>query len=498
MGNLEILIPAGYHQSKISSTLNPKILHHSLGHPSLIITSSKEALLLILFRPHFSLFFCREYNTFRVSSDGELNGVGLLIAQDPNSGRLLVLAPIKGSPADRAGIKPGDEVLSVDGTSTAGWNGEEAARVLRGEQGSSVMVEVARHRYPATMTASDDITIDMDTSTTTTTAAAAIDRKGHVGTEFVPGVVAPRSLDRADSVEYKRFRLRREKVEISPIFATAVHYDDHTIGYVRLVNFSQHAATEMEKAIKQLKRDGAESFILDLRNNPGGLVRSSLEIASLWLNGDTRPTIFSIEDRGSAMEESSSATSDSGGSTTAPSAVQRNALSTNPSTMLDDVDPDRMASRVQRIVLNGGRAATDLPLVVLVNGQSASASEILAGALHDNYRAEVIGDRTFGKGKIQSVFELGDGSALFVTVAKYRTPSGADIDSIGVMPDRSCSLNGEATHKLALSVPGIPVGRGADELVMAELETDDCVLTAEALLDEKADGALLADGRGRV
>ena len=139
---------------------------------------------------------------------------------------------------------------------------------------------------------------------------------------------------------------------------------------------------------------------------------------------------------------------------------------------------------MQQVVLSGGQAATNLPLVVLVNRQSASASEILAGALKDNNRAEVIGDRTFGKGKIQSVFELGDGSALFVTVAKYRTPNGTDIDQIGVKPDRACSSlipGGPA------SVPGIPVGPGADELVIEELTTDDCVLTAEALLGGRVD-----------
>jgi carboxyl-terminal processing protease len=183
-----------------------------------------------------------------------------------------------------------------------------------------------------------------------------------------------------------------------------------------------------------------EGFILDLRNNGGGLVSSSLDISSLWLDAAQQPTIFEVEDRyGSAAR--------------------------------------------QKVVLEGpGPRPTDLPLVVLVNKNSASASEILAGALHDNARAEVVGERTFGKGKIQSVFELGDGSALFVTVAKYRTPSGAEIDKIGVKPDRACSPIAPGGPA---SVPGIPLGPGADERVLDELESDDCVLTAESMLERR-------------
>jgi hypothetical protein len=130
-------------------------------------------------------------------------------------------------------------------------------------------------------------------------------------------------------------------------------------------------------------------------------------------------------------------------------------------------------------------AATHMPLVVLVNKQSASASEILAGALRDNHRAEVLGEPTFGKGKIQSVFELADGSALFVTVAKYQTPGGSEIDQVGVKPDGACRP--QSPDGPTISMSGIPVGPGASEAVVAELETDDCVLTAETLLERKVE-----------
>ena len=165
----------------------------------------------------------REYADFRVTSDGEVQGVGLLIASDPASGRLVVLAPIKGSPADRAGIQPGDEVLAVDGAPTDGWNGEQAATHLRGANGSAVTVQVAR---PV--------------------------RGKAGGGDLVPGVAGARPEEGAVK-EVKQFRLRREVLEISPVFATAMHFDDHLWGYVRLVSFSQKAAADMEQAIQQLE-----------------------------------------------------------------------------------------------------------------------------------------------------------------------------------------------------------------------------------------------------
>ncbi|GAB4819205.1 hypothetical protein N2152v2_006251 [Parachlorella kessleri] len=351
---------------------------------------------------------CREYQDFRVGSDGELQGVGLLIAADPSSGRLVVLAPIKGSPAERAGIQPGDTVVSVNGDSTEGWDNDNLAKHLRGTEGSAVWVEVARQRGEG---------------------------------EQIPGVAGIRYTQQDLNVDRKIFRLLRTKLEFSPVFAAPIQFDGHTFGYLRLVNFSMKAPAEMEKAVAQLKRDGAEAFILDLRNNPGGLVRASMDIAGLWMDGNQHPTIFNIEDR------------------------------------------EGTHSTIARVVLDSGLALTDQPLVVLVNKQSASASEILAAALHDNHRAVVLGEPTFGKGKIQSVFELSDGSALFVTVAKYMTPAGSEIDKIGVLPDKACSPqpNGPA------AVPGIPVGPGASERVLEELGVDDCVLSAQSLLEHQVD-----------
>eukprot|EP00884_Botryococcus_braunii_P016131 jgi/Botrbrau1/3200/Bobra.37_2s0030.1 len=352
--------------------------------------------------PFTRLVPAQEYADFRVSSDGEVQGVGLLIASDPNSGRLVVLAPIIGGPADRAGMLPGDEVLSIDGAPTDGWDGDRAAKVLRGKSGSSVSVKFARR------------------------------------SEQIPGVAG--RPEPPPMVEYKQVNLKREKLNVNPVFSTAMLDDEgNKLGYIRLVNFSQKAAQEVERSMRRFEAEGVDGFILDLRNNPGGLVKAGLDVARLWLDGS--PTIFNVQGR------------EEGGS----------------------------AETMQRVVLDEGKAVDGhTPLAVLVNSGSASASEILAGALHDNHRATVIGSQTFGKGKIQSVFELEDGSALFVTVAKYKTPDLHDIDKVGIQPDSSCSTPGQ-------EVVSSPPQRLS--LLASDLDQDSCLVAAKAILKNQMLGS---------
>lgn len=370
-----------------------------------------------------------EYASFRVSSDGELQGVGMLIANEPVNGHLLVLAPIKGGPADRAGILPGDEVTSINGESMEGFTGEKAARLLRGKGGTEVRVKLVRR------------------------------------TEAIPGVAS--RPDPQPTTQFKEVRLKRERVQLSPLFYTTLPApaaavaggpaapggpmgQQGPIGYLRLTSFSNNAADEMRTAIKDLEARGASSYILDLRGNPGGLVRAGIDIARLWLDG--QPVVFNIFGR-----------------------TEDGELDSQP--QLVDTD---------------GSAMTRRPLAVLVNGGSASASEILSGALHDNNRAVIVGDgNTYGKGRIQSVFELEDGSALFVTVAKYKTPMGTEIDRVGIRPDRACTLPGAPPVAAAANgpkdvfAPGLPVGIGAEEALVAQLMSDRCVLTASSVLQDK-------------
>lgn len=316
----------------------------------------------------------KEYQSFRIGSDGNLQGVGLFINAEPQSGHLVVMHCVEGGPADRAGIHEGDEIVEINGENVNGIDSEAAAQKLRGRVGTRVTVKL------------------------------------HNDSDF------------KSNSGYREVNLPREVIKLSPISSTIIPHkapDGHQTktGYVRLSAFSQTAAVDMENTVQKMEDQGVRSYILDLRNNPGGLVKAGLDVARIWLNGND--TLVNTIDREGHM------------------------------------DP---------INIVGGHALTNDPLVVLVNEGSASASEILAGALHDNGRAILVGHKTFGKGKIQSVTELHDGSALFVTVAKYLSPALHDIDQVGITPDIQCTTE-------MLNSINFP------------LEADSCILVAEHELD---------------
>jgi carboxyl-terminal processing protease len=193
--------------------------------------------------------------------------------------------------------------------------------------------------------------------------------------------------------------LTRTQIEVSSVFSTVKQQGNLKIGYIRLSEFSSHSAEQMAKAITDLNRQRINAYVLDLRGNPGGLLQSSVEIARMWLdNGEIVKTV----DRQGGNEDFQ--------------AVQS--------------------------------ALTQLPLAVLVDGNSASSSEILTGALKDNHRAQIVGAQTFGKALVQSVHSLSDGSGLAVTVAHYYTPNGTDIGHKGVTPDVKVDLDSLAQEKL--------------------------------------------------
>jgi len=188
------------------------------------------------------------------------------------------------------------------------------------------------------------------------------------------------------------FSMVRERIEIHPVrYEYRSEGDIPGLGYIRLTQFSANAAQEMQEAIEDLTQQGVQGFVLDLRSNPGGLLYASIDIARMWLD---EGTIVSTVDRRGVVDEEKA----------------------------------------------NGKAITDLPLVILVDGGSASASEILSGALQDQHRATLVGTQTFGKGLVQSVRPLGDGSGLAVTIAKYLTPSGRDINKEGITPDEVFNL----------------------------------------------------------
>jgi carboxyl-terminal processing protease len=204
------------------------------------------------------------------------------------------------------------------------------------------------------------------------------------------------------------FNLKRELIELRAVRHAFQPSTTGGVGYIRLSQFSSHAPDEMKAAIKDLLKKNASGFILDLRMNPGGLLYASADIARMWL--DNAPIVSTVDRRGES----------------------------------------------ERITANSS-SLTDKPLVVLVDGGSASASEILSGALQDDQRAVLIGTKTFGKGLVQSVHPLGDGSGMAVTIAKYFTPSGRDINKKGIEPDYKIELTEAQMKAMATAnTAGIP------------------------------------------
>ena len=289
------------------------------------------------------------YRSLQVNTSGELSGVGLQIAFDAETGSLQVIAPIAGSPAAAAGIQPLDRILTIDGFPTKQLSLDQAAERMRGVVGTKVKLTVQR-----------------------------------------PGDTPPREVE-----------LVRSRIALNPVHAELrSSAKGAPIGYIQLSQFSANAPAEIERAVKDLERQGAEGYILDLRNNPGGLLQAGVEIADLWLNAGT--IVYTVNRQGTIGS-------------------------------FDAAD---------------GWLTPD-PLVVLVNRGTASASEILAGALQDRDRAVLVGEKTFGKGIIQSLFDLPDGSGLAVTVAKYETPNHRDINKLGITPDRVVPLTSISIEELA-------------------------------------------------
>ena len=275
----------------------------------------------------------KQFKEMRIDTSGELMGVGIQLSLDTTTKELVVVSPIEGTPASRAGVLSKDVIVSIDGNSTKGMSTEDAVKLIRGPEGSDVILGLRR----------GDQVLD---------------------------VPLTRARIEINAVTY---RLNKTK-------------DQQKIGYIRLKQFNANAAKEMRQAAKSLEEQGAEGYVLDLRGNPGGLLEASIDIARQWLN---EGIIVSTRTR-------------------------------------EGIRDVRRAT---------GSAITDKPLVVLIDQGSASASEILSGSLQDNSRAELVGQKTFGKGLVQAVRGLSDGSGLTVTIAKYLTPKGTDIHKNGIEPD---------------------------------------------------------------
>lgn len=298
-----------------------------------LTTSAIEGMMKTL-DPYSAYLSPERYRELEIGTSGEFGGVGMEVTVE--NGVLTVITPIEDTPAAKAGIKPGDEIIAIDGKPTQGMIADEAVKMLRGPKGSPVKV---------TLKSRD--------------------------TETPREITLIRNIIHVKSVESKLL--------------------DNGIGYVKLSQFQDKTSDELKKAIEKLEsrnKGGLNGLILDLRNNPGGLLSQAVEVADQFVD---EGLIVSVRGR------------------------------------TEDQPTEYYATKKE--------SSRNYPLVVLVNKGSASASEVVAEALQDDKRAVILGTKTFGKGSVQTIIRLEDGSGLKLTTAKFYAPSGRSISQIGVTPD---------------------------------------------------------------
>ncbi len=281
--------------------------------------------------PHSEYLQARDYEIFQDDTKGQFGGIGVEV--DLRRNQITIIAPIEGSPAERAGLLPGDRIVAIDGQTIAGKRADELIRLMRGEPGSIVAITIERE-----------------------------------------GVEKPTV-----------FKLTREVIDVASVAGKLL---DGNIAYLRIKQFQRGTQTELLDQVGRL-RDQSPKFrgvILDLRNNPGGLVNEARGVADEFLPGGV---VYTTRHRGLIVDDARASSSG---------------------------------------------ALQETPLVVLVNGYSASAAELVAGALKDHGRATVVGSQTFGKGSVQSIIDLSGGNGLRLTTMRYYTPSGHAVQARGITP----------------------------------------------------------------
>ena len=285
--------------------------------------------------PYTTYYTKKEMKTIMEETNGNFVGIGVYMTKDLEKNAILIIKPIENSPAEKAGILPGDLITKVDDVEYTGDKLEEASNKIRGEEGTKVKLEIYRNG------------------------------------------------------ETKTFELTRTKVVVSHVTTKVLNND---IGYIAISDFEGECASEFETKYKQLEKQGIKKLIIDIRNNGGGIVDEALKIANMLVDKDS--TLLITKDKS---------------------------------------DKEEVTKATEKPIIN-------IPTVVLVNEYSASASEILAGALKDNGKATLVGTKTYGKGIIQELHQLSDGSGLKITVSEYYTPNHNAIHKIGITPDVEVDL----------------------------------------------------------
>lgn len=316
----------------------------------------------------------RQMKEEEIDMEGEYGGLGIYIGK--KDGRTIVVSPIEDTPADRVGLKPMDEIIKIEDEVIFGWDQNEVVKKLRGAPGTGVTIWVRREGEGKLL----------------------------------------------------EFYIVREKIQIHTVKRDILSDD---IGYLRLTQFNLKSATELSTALDQLLEEDVKGIILDLRNNPGGLLNAAVDVSDLFLDGGL---VVGMKGR---------------------------------------------VDRANETYFAQPGVQTELPVLVLINEGSASASEIVAGALRDRDRARLMGKNSFGKGSVQTLFNLPDGSGLFVTIARYHTPNGTMIDHVGLKPDIEVEGEPNKDHakdeQLQAAVREMKVTLG-EEVVSADVEDSEKTL----------------------
>lgn len=284
-----------------------------------------------------------EMEDYKANIVGNFVGIGVYMSVDKDADKVVVISPIEDSPASKAGIQPGDFIVSVDGTKYTAADSDTVASVIKGEEGTTVTV--------------------------------GIERNG----------------------EYKEYKIKREKIVLNPIKSKML---ENNIGYIKVSSFDEGTGSSFIEKYRELENQGVKSLLIDLRNNGGGIVDEAITMLN-EIAGKDKQLLITTDKNG--KEEITYATKD---------------------------------------------PTINVPIVVLVNGNTASSSEIFAGALKDLGKATIIGNKTYGKGVIQEFLTLNDGSGVKITTEEYCTPNRNKINQIGIEPDITVDLPSTVTNIL--------------------------------------------------
>ena len=296
--------------------------------------------------PYTEYISKEEMQEYMEDTLGNYVGIGIYMIKDEKTNRVKVLSPIKNSPAETAGIQPGDLIIAVNGKEYTGDEMTQMSNDIKGEEGTEVILTILRNN---------------------------------------------------ESLEIK---VKREKIKVNPVESKVL---ENNIGYIAFTSFDETTAEDFKSKFEELQKQNIKSLIIDLRNNGGGLVDQAVDIAGYVLDKDS-VVLYEVDKNGNEVVEKT---------TTAP--------------------------------------IIDMPIIILTNENTASASEILAGALKDFGKAKTVGIKTYGKGVIQEILSVKDGSGIKITTSEYQTPNRNKINKIGIEPDEKVELPDDVTS--VLNVP---------------------------------------------